>query len=213
MIKSLILDLDDTIFPTNSIDLNLVKPFFDTLEDANDVLTKEDLQKVKQEILEKPFAIVAKNYGFSERMINRSVSALNKVKLNSDLKTYSDYSYLRNLKFEKFLVTTGIRKFQLAKIESLNISNDFDEIFIDDPMEQLGGKLAIFKTLMKKYDYLPKEMLVIGDNPESEIQAGKELGSHTLRIDRNEMTITSDHDAIQSFSEINEWIKIFNIIH
>jgi len=36
---------------------------------------------------------------------------------------------------------------------------------------------------MLKYGYLPNEVLVIGDDPESEIKAAKELGIDTFLFD------------------------------
>jgi len=207
VIKALILDLDDTIFPTSSIDSKVVKPFFDTLEKFNDVLTEEELNKAKQEIHKKPFATVASDYKFSERMITESLDILNNLEYKLSIKTYDDYAYIKALSYEKFLVTTGNRKFQLAKIESLQIADDFKEIFIDDPIERPGGKLIIFRSILEKYSYLPDEILVIGDNPESEISAGKELGTYVLMINRNKRDTLLNKEVIQSFTEVNERIK------
>ncbi len=210
MIKSLILDLDDTIFTPRSIDSKVVKPFFDALRRTNNVLTEENLELAIEEIHRKPFNLVADHFGFSKPMITESLNVFNKIELNMVITPYDDYTYLKDLSLEKFLVTTGIRKFQLAKIESLHITNDFKEIFIDDPMERLGGKKSIFMSILKKYEYAPKELLVIGDSIESEIKAGKELGMHTLMICRDRIAINSDPEIITSFSEIEDRIIDLN---
>ena len=68
----------------------------------------------------------------------------------------------------------------MAKIESLGISGDFKEIIIDDPTVEAGGKLRIFKSILERYGYQSEELLVIGDNAESEIKAGRSLGMHIL---------------------------------
>lgn len=207
MIKALILDLDDTIFPTSSIDSNLVKPFFDKLEEVNDVLTEEGLKKAKQELWRKPFNVVAEEFGFSERMISKSLVTLNSLEFELSIQPFDDYKYLQAIVIDKYLVTTGIKKLQMSKIESLGLSNDFREIFIDDPFVEVGGKLKKFKSILENQKYLPKEVLVIGDNAESEIKAGQELGMHTLIINRNQIRTDLNDREICSFSEIYDIIK------
>ena len=188
MIKALILDLDDTIFPTNSIDPLIVKPFFDCLEEFNDVLSKEEFEDAKVELWKRPFHVVAKDFGFSNNMISRSLEVLNSLEFSLSIEPYDDYKYLKKIKLDKFLVTTGITKLQIAKIDCLKLKSDFNEVIIDDPTLSDGGKAEAFTNIMQKYNYLPEELLVIGDNPDSEIKAGTELGINTLLIDRKRMS-------------------------
>ena len=44
------------------------------------------------------------------------------------------------------------------------------------------GKLKLFQQLMRAHGFLPEEMLVVGDNPDSEIDAGNKLGMKTIQI-------------------------------
>lgn len=206
MLKALILDLDDTIFPTNSIDPLIVKPFFDALEANNDVLSADKIEEAKGALWQRPFHVVAASYGFSQSMITKSLEALNQLHFDFDICTYQDYEHLKKLKLPKFLVTTGITKLQLAKIDSLGLQNDFEEIIIDDPTLTSGGKVAAFRTIMQKYQYQANELLVIGDNPESEIKAGRELGIPTLLIARKEMA-QKQENTIKSFEEVLYLLK------
>jgi putative hydrolase of the HAD superfamily len=205
MIKALILDLDDTIFPTNSINPLIVKPFFDCLEEFNDVLSEEEFQNAKNELWKRPFHIVAQDFGFSNNMINRSLEVLNSLEFSLDIQPFDDYKYLKNIELDKFLVTTGITKLQIAKIDGLKIKNDFKEIIIDDPTINGGGKTKVFSTIMQKYNFLPNELLIIGDNPESEIKAGIELGINTLLIERKK--VPSGKNIICNFKEVLNLIR------
>lgn len=202
MIKALILDLDDTIFSTSSIDPQLVKPFFDSLKDHNDVLSVEDMDKAIAALWQRPFHVVARQWGFSQHMIDKSLEVLNQLEFRLDIRPYEDYEQLKHMPMEKFLVTTGMTKLQEAKIDALGLRGDFREIIIDDPTRDSGGKVAAFNTIMQKYDYRPEELLVIGDNPDSEIKAGKALGIPTRLIDRREGAILAEH-SIRTFTELS----------
>lgn len=201
MIKALILDLDDTIFPTSSIDPQLVKPFFDSLERNNDVLSDVALRNAMADLWRRPFHVVAKAYGFSQHMIDQSLETLNSLEFSFDIHPYEDYTYLKALPLTKFLVTTGMTKLQEAKIQALGLENDFEEILIDDPMLRAGGKEKAFSNIMQKYSYQPHELLVIGDNPDSEIRAAIALGIPARLIDRNPDIDPSEH-CMRSFQEL-----------
>lgn len=206
MIKALILDLDDTIFRTSSMDSDLIQPFFDTLEEENDVLSSKDFLKATEELYKKPFKKVADEYGFSDHMITKSLEVLDTIDLETSIKPYQDYKYIKEMSIPKFLVTTGITKFQVAKIKALKISDDFTHIFIDDPMQDDGGKLKVFTSILERYKYDPNELLVIGDSIDNEIQAGKKLGMHTLLINRSLLSKTGSEQVITNFFEVTNWI-------
>lgn len=201
MIKALILDLDDTIFPTSSIDPRLVKPFFDSLERNNDVLSEVALSNAMADLWRRPFHVVSKAYGFSQRMIDHSLETLNCLEFDFDIRPYEDYACLKALPQTKFLVTTGMTKLQEAKIKALGLENDFESILIDDPMRSAGGKEKAFGEIMQKYNYQPRELLVIGDNPDSEIRAAMALGIPARLIDRNPDINPAEH-CMRSFEEL-----------
>ena len=93
----------------------------------------------------------------------------------------------------------------LAGIEEL-----FDEIIIeanDDPLNRKGKK-QIFQELMEKYGWLPWEIMVVGDNPYSELKAGKELGMITVQTLRPDVFSVDGFDHfVSGFSEIIELLE------
>ena len=147
-----------------------------------------------------------KRFGFSNKMISRSLDVLNSLEFSLDIEPFDDYKYLKDIKLDKFLVTTGITKLQIAKIDGLKIKNDFKEIIIDDPTINGGGKTEVFSAIMQKYNYHPEELLIIGDNPESEIKAGIELGINTLLIDRKRAP-SGKNKIICNFKEVINLIE------
>ena len=204
MIKALILDLDNTIFPTKSIGVDTLESFFEVLEINNDKLSVEEFENAKNELWNTPFYSVAKKYGFSKKMINEGFKALSLSTVKLDIKPFEDYRSIRNIKMDKYLVTSGISCVQWNKIKSLGIENDFNEIIIDDPFVSDKGKYGIFIELIKRYDLLPQDILVIGDNPESEIAAAKKLNIFTALIARNQLEIECDSDyIINTFDELS----------
>ncbi len=93
------------------------------------------------------------------------------------------YEQVKSVQLKKFLVTTGFTKLQWSKINRLDIELDFDEIHIVDFEIALKTKKDVFADIMERYNYTAAELLVIGDDPESEIKAAKELGIDTFLFD------------------------------
>ncbi|MEQ8470237.1 MAG: HAD family hydrolase [Marinoscillum sp.] len=197
--KALILDLDDTIYPTKSLDKDQVQGFFDALDRYNDSVSTEDLQKAKQEMWIHPIHVVARRYEFSQRMYEQSMDFFDR-EFKFSIRPFPDYQSLADLKLPLFLVTTGPTKLQEAKIKSLGIENHFKEIIIDDPMAMKGGKVAAFQSLIDRHQLTPSAVLVIGDNPDSEIAAAKDLNIPYALIDRN----NAHQNTFNSFDSIFE---------
>jgi putative hydrolase of the HAD superfamily len=65
----------------------------------------------------------------------------------------------------------------------LNIEADFVEIHIVDPEKSPLTKKDVFADIMARHNYTAEDVLVIGDDPESEIKAAKALGIDTFLFD------------------------------
>jgi putative hydrolase of the HAD superfamily len=96
---------------------------------------------------------------------------------------YEQYSTLRQIPIDKFLVTTGFTKLQMSKVEMLNIEADFKKIYVVDPEQSNQTKKDIFQKIIQENGYATEEVLVIGDDPKSEIKAAIELGIDTFFFD------------------------------
>lgn len=203
----LILDLDDTIFETKSMDMSLFDPARRVVEEFTlKQYGAEETQQIVNEIKESPFDTVADKYNIPEHIQSRFYLSIQSIAYNLNIKVYDDYRVLRQLTCVKYLVTTGITNLQKAKIDALRIAPDFQEIFIDDPFDKNRKfKKGIFQQIITGID--PKQVWVIGDNPNSELKAGKELGLNTVqRLHENiEKSAHADH-VIQTFDELKNII-------
>lgn len=178
--KALILDLDDTIYPIKSVADKMFAELYDLIKPH---VNEQVYQEIKEDLLTTPFQKVADRYAFDKELKEEGMKLSLDMNYSDPMAAFEDYRLIKDLKIEKFLVTAGYTKLQKSKIKQLNIEKDFREIFIPDPAKSDLSKKDIFEQIMQKYHYKPNEVLVIGDNPETEIAAAKELEIDTYLYD------------------------------
>ncbi|HEU0136173.1 MAG TPA: HAD family hydrolase, partial [Flavobacterium sp.] len=100
------------------------------------------------------------------------------------MQPFDDYQILRALPCKKFLVTMGFTKMQQAKVDKLNLADDFEGIYIIDPEHSSKSKKDVFVEIMENNSFSPDDLLVIGDDPDSEVRGAQELGIDAVLYDR-----------------------------
>ena len=183
MKKALILDLDNTIYPVSSIAGLLFKQLFDLLDNSADEIDYTTLEAAKDEMTRRPYHIVADEYNFSPELKNKGIELLNNLTYDLPMQPFDGYEHIKSVKLKKFLVTTGFSKLQRSKIKMLDIESDFDEIHIVDLEVSNRTKRDVFLDIMERHSYTADDLLVVGDDPESEIKAAMELGIETFLFD------------------------------
>ena len=183
MKKAIILDLDNTIYPVSSIADHLFNELFNFLDQHIAGEGIEHINNAKEDLKKIPYQKVADKYQFSDLIKNKELELLNNIEYNRPMQPFDDYKHIRETKITKFLVTTGFTKLQWSKVKMLNIEADFEAIHIVDPELSPLTKKDIFALILEKYDYKPEDVLVIGDDPESEIKAASDLGIDTFLYD------------------------------
>lgn len=181
MKKAIILDLDNTIYPVSSIAGDLFNALFSFLDEHIDDI--DLIHRIKEDLKRIPYQKVADKYNFSDIVKNRGLELLNNIEYNLPMQPFDDYRHIRETNITKFLVTTGFTKLQWSKVRMLDIEGDFKAIHIVDPELYPLTKRDIFASILEKYNYQPQDVLVIGDDPESEIKAASELGIDTFLYD------------------------------
>lgn len=199
--KAIIYDLDNTIYPVDSIGESLFEPFLKLISEypEHDV----DIAKIKDDMMRKPFQVVAAEHHFSDELISRTITLLRTMTYQDEIKYFDDYPQIKKINAERFLVTTGFYNLQCSKIHGMGIADDFTEIHVVDPLTSTQTKKDVFADIMQRHNYKPQEVLVVGDDPESEIKAALALGIDTVLYDKNNRHI--QHTArykITSFSEL-----------
>lgn len=186
MLKALLFDLDSCLAAANEPGENLFAEAFQAIRAANKGEVPEgQLCAAFQDCWRFPFDFVADKYGFSPAMRAAGFAAFCQVEVRQPMHGYGDLDELAQLPAKLFLVTSGFRRLQESKIRALRIAHLFAGIHID-AIEELGpkGKLHAFQAILHDHRLLPQEALVVGDNPDSEIAAGNQLGMRTVQVRR-----------------------------
>jgi len=177
------IDLDNTIYFTKPNEQQLMGGLYQVLENEDLGISEEEYQGAKAEMLRTPFQKVAAKYGFKQEAIDHAIQYLVTGEVTEPLEPSSDYHYIKNLKGRKFIVTAGFLKKQTTKVKMLGISEDFEALYVVDATTSDQTKKDAFETLIKKYNLNTDQILVIGDDAESEIKFGLELGLTTFLLD------------------------------
>jgi putative hydrolase of the HAD superfamily len=184
--KNLIIDLDNTIFPVSAIGEKLFAPLFRLLASPEYQISGATIEKAKAQIMKIPFQKVALEFGFPADLTERALELLRNLTYNEPMSYFEDYPIIRELNCMKFLLTTGFKKLQESKIRSLGIQDDFTEIFVIDPDNSNMTKKDAMIHIMDKYKIQPENLVVVGDDPDSEIKAANELNLISYLIDGND---------------------------
>lgn len=203
--KALIFDLDNTIYLVSSIGDRLFKTLFGIITESGEF--SGNMEKLKAEIMRRPFQHVANEFGFSEKLMAECMEHMKNLTYDSAMDPVENYETIRNFDCLKFLVTTGFNTLQNSKIEQLGIQNDFEKIFIIDPSKTAQTKRDVFKKILVNYQLRLDEVLVVGDDLNSEIRAAEELGIDSVLCDFKAVhSQTEGQKVIRNFSELKQYI-------
>jgi len=184
MAQAIIFDLDNCLAPADAAGPELMAPMFAAIRQANrGLLSEATLERAFKECWRSSLDVVAAMHGFSEDMLAAAWHVGRRLEVRGPLEGYSDVPLLATLPAMLFLVTTGFRRLQASKIAALDLRDYFVDVQID-AIDEPGrrGKRDIFSSVLAEYALSAGEVLVVGDNPASEIEAGNALGLATAQI-------------------------------
>ena len=201
MKKAIIFDLDNTIYPTETIGEKLFKPLIDHLK--NSEMHADKIEDIKKDIMRIPFQAVAERYNIKDELKEECMNILKELSYDGPIKPFEDFNQIRQLPVDRFLVTTGFKKMQQSKVKALNLDRDFKGIYIIDPTTTEKKKKDLFKEIMQDNGYEAADVLVIGDDPDSEIKGATELGIETVLYDKkNEHEIGNATYKISDYGDL-----------
>lgn len=197
----LVVDLDDTLYDVQSIGLEAYRPALSEVDKYLEQFPKSGQEEFYYQFRHFAFSHVAKNFNLPQRLIESYYEGLRSIPFDFNIRVFDDYEELKKLAARMILLTTGIPNIQMAKITSLGISQDFDEILIDDP--SVKPRISKWEHLLQITKRYSGSIWVIGDNPEAELQAGKSLGLNTVQRLKADIPCSTyaDH-CIQTFREL-----------
>lgn len=203
--KAIIFDLDNTIYPVASIGDQLFIPLLKLIENYDATAAKDP--QLRELVKRKPFQHVAKQYNFDERFLAEATALLKNLTWNEPMQPYAGYDAVRALPQRKFLVTSGFTNLQNSKIKQLGIGDDFEAICIVDHLVSNAGKIDRFAEILQSTGLQPNEVLVVGDDYDSEIQAAKKLGIDAVLYDSlNLFTDKTDVPRISGLAELADFV-------
>ena len=209
LVRAIIFDLDNCLAAADEVGEKLLEPVFTAVRAANDgALTSSRLDAAFRDCWVHAFDFVAAKYDFTPRMRAAGWQAFREIEVRTPMHGYGDLALLPSLGERRFLVTSGFRRLQESKVRALGIESCFDAIVIDAIDEPVRhGKERIFRDLMTRFCLDPTDVLVVGDNAESELAAAARLGLRAAQIIRPGVP-PADDVAIQvrDLTELRAWL-------
>jgi len=203
--KAIFLDLDNTIYAVSSIGDKLFKPILQLITESGEY--SGNFKDIKAEIFRRPFQAIAEEFSFSEQLKSGCLILLEDLKYKENIEPFEDYKLISGYHCKKFLVTAGFAKMQYSKIKMLGIENDFDKIVVIDPGCSDLTKKEIFLEIMNEYNFKSEEVIIVGDDLNSEIKAGQELGIDTvLYVHNSEHRGIKGQAIITNFRELEQYL-------
>ena len=181
---AIIYDLDNCLAPATAVGEALLEPAFDAVRAVNrGTLDASRLEAAFADCWVHAFDWVARTHGFSSEMFEAGWEVLRTLEVAGSMQGYADIPVLGELDARRFLVTSGFRRLQASKVRALGFEQQFERVSIDAIDEpHRVGKQGIFEQILADFGLSADEVLVVGDNPESEIAAGNRLGIMTIQI-------------------------------
>ncbi|MFM2331119.1 MAG: hypothetical protein RLZZ26_626 [Candidatus Parcubacteria bacterium] len=181
MIKAIIFDLDMCIFDTRTLGEGILDSVLAPLHASS--MPEKIKSEIDRVLWTTSLEDIIPLFGIPEDVAGLMRAAHSKLVVPQTIRTFGDEDCIRHLPTYRALVTSGYRSWQEQKIKQLGVANLFDAVIIDviDDAKTRKGKKRIFEDLMTQHTWRPGEVLVVGDNPHSELKAGKELGMVTVQ--------------------------------
>jgi len=183
MIKAIIFDLDCCLSAADEPGWQLYAPVFDAITRASQGShSPATLQNAFADMWRLPFDFVVGKYGFTLAMRAAGWEVLARLEVTTPMQGYGDLAVLKELPVLLFLVTSGFRRLQESKIRALGIAPLFTAIYVD-AIDQPGyrGKQKIFEGTLDEYRLQSDQVLIVGDDHDSEIAIGVRLGIRTVQ--------------------------------
>ena len=191
---AIVFDLDNCLAAADEPGEQLLEPVFASVRNANrGALSSAALDAAFHDCWFHAFDWVAHHHGFTDAMRRAGWDAFRMIEVPGPMHGYGDLDVLPQLGDVRFLVTSGFRRLQESKVRALGIAPMFREIIIDavDEDDRLG-KDGVFADLLTRYCLDRDDVLVVGDNVESEIAAARRLGIESVQTLRPGVIPASD---------------------
>lgn len=221
MIKAVVFDMDDTLYPEKEF----VKSGFKAIDVFLCNKGIEGFYKKAIELFEKDFkgkifdeVLDALNVSYDNTYIEKLIEVYRnhepKIQLSPDTK-----QVLKVLgeKYSLALITDGYLQTQRNKVKSLGIESYFDKIVFTDEYGRENWKPSKlpYEIVKKHFDINHNDLVYIGDNVKKDFISAKKLGWTTIQVEREDgvysnIEVDSEYKAHYQVTSLLEVIEIIN---
>jgi putative hydrolase of the HAD superfamily len=183
MIKAVIFDLDNCLADASEAGADLFKPALDAMRQAGrGRLSGAAIERALADVWIHPLDWVATQHRLPEEMLVAGWRIFGTLEVTRPLRGYGDLALVASLPAQRFLVTSGFRRLQESKIRMLNLAGFFASVHVD-AIDEPGrpGKQKIFEQILQDHGLAAADVLIVGDNADSEIAVGNRLGIKTVQ--------------------------------
>ncbi|MEP6583733.1 MAG: YjjG family noncanonical pyrimidine nucleotidase [Ginsengibacter sp.] len=103
--------------------------------------------------------------------------------------TFEILEYLTQKNYSIHIITNGFEKTQWSKLNSSNLSKYFTHVITSEISNSVKPKKEIFEYALNKTSGILEESIMIGDNPDADIQGAINAGMDTIFV--NHLRINS----------------------
>jgi FMN phosphatase YigB (HAD superfamily) len=175
-----IFDLDNCIMDTFKMPRSILGDTIAAIDNA--AVASELKESIKNDLWTMSLLDIFEKWNFPEAEREPIAEAYKNMRAQNAV-TFGDEEVLLKLKEKGIsvaLVTTGLEKFQQSKIDALGMRRFFGEAMYidatDDPSTR-KGKTAFFRDIAAASGVTDtRKVMVVGDNPNSELKSARELG-------------------------------------
>jgi len=194
MIKAVIFDIDNTLYPSHEFAELARKNAINAMIRAGLELDEKKIEKELELVIRKKgsnypnhFDDVLKKFKVRNKAkyVAAAVAAYHDTKIT--ILPYPEVPNvllrLRDKKIRLYIASEGLEVKQWDKLLRLQIAQYFDDVFVVDQKE--GGKNKMFyERVSRKIGIEPSECIMVGDKEDKDIIPAKKAGFKTFRIFR-----------------------------
>jgi putative hydrolase of the HAD superfamily len=221
MIKAVIFDLDDTLYPEAEFVRSGFERVAHYLSEKHNVSFFTVCQILKNDfkagLRHRNFNVLLDKIDLGLQPAQELVAVYDKhfptLSLYPDAKTA--LKWLRN-RYQLGIITDGNMTRQENKIAALDIRNYFSVIIINDRLSKTSkSKTRPFIEAIDRLHAAAYEAVFVGDNPLKDFKAAKQLGIHTARIIRadgfyGDVAADDESNAEYTITNLNELAHVID---
>lgn len=232
MKKAVLFDLDNTLYDYEPVHKKALDAVFNILRKEVKITREEfgKLYKISKAEIHRELSGTASAHNrvlYFQRLIEKTHNTIEPDKILRLYNTYWDTS-LRNMKLKKGVlqvlkklkeekIKTGIvtdltTDIQLKKISRLGITDYVDFLVSSEEAGREKPNPAMFLLVLNKMRVLPEDALMVGDNPDKDIEGANSVGIDTVLLPEGKVSFRFKEDYQKPTYVVKDISEILGIL-